>query len=105
VFDGDYNAILALFHDERLVRQAAFDATVRAVASGRFALVSQTFFLAPVRYRDFAAFERAVIGATHTRHRLSPAVLAEVRARFVAHMTEHGASFHAPYRVDLLRRR
>jgi len=105
VFAGDYNALLALFHDERVVRQAAFDATVRAVDSGRFALVSQTFFLAAVRYRDFAAFERAVIGASHTRHVLSAALLAEVRERFMAHMTDDGVFFEAPYRVDLLRRR
>lgn len=105
IFAGAYNAILALFHDEEAVRQAAFDATVRAVDGGRFALVAQTFFLAPVRYRDFDAFERAVIGVTHTEHRLTPALLAEVRARFMAHMTDQGVSFQAPFRVDLLRRR
>jgi len=104
IFDGAYNALLALFHDEQAVRQAAFDATVRAVAGGRFALVSQTFFLAPVRYRDWAAFERAVIGVTHTQHRLAPALLATVRARFMAHMTDEGVYFEAPFRVDLLRR-
>jgi SAM-dependent methyltransferase len=105
IFGGDYNAILALFHDEQAVRQAAFDATVRAVDSGRFALVTQTFFLAPVRYRDFAAFERAVIGATHTQHHLTADVYAQVRARFDAHMTAQGVYFDAPFRVDLLRRR
>lgn len=104
VFAGDYNAILALFHDEEAVRQAAFDATVRAVGRGQFALVSQTFFLAPVRYRDFAAFQRNVIGVTHTQHRLTAAQLARVRTRFMAHMTQDGAIFQAPFRVDLLRR-
>jgi SAM-dependent methyltransferase len=105
IFAGAYNALLALFHDEQVVRQGAFDATVRAVARGQFALVSQTFFLAPVRYRDWAAFERAVLGVTHTQHRLAPALLAEVRARFAAHMTDEGVYFEAPFRVDLLQRR
>jgi SAM-dependent methyltransferase len=104
IFGGDYNALLALFHDERVVRQAAFDATVRAVESGQFSLVSQTFFKAPVRYRDFAAFEKAVIGVTHTAHRLSPELLATVQARFMACMTEEGVAFEAPFRVDVLRR-
>ena len=104
VYAGDYNAILALFHDEEAVRAAAFAATVRAVESGRFALVAQTFFTAPVRYRDFAAFERAVIRATHTQHHVPPRLMAKVRARFMAHMTEEGAVFDAPFRVDLLRR-
>ncbi|WP_332876422.1 class I SAM-dependent methyltransferase [Massilia sp. S19_KUP03_FR1] len=105
IFQGAYNALLALFHNEQAVRQAAFDATVRAVASGQFTLLSQTFFLAPVRYRDWPAFERAVIGVTHTQHRLAPALLAEVRARFMAHMTDQGVYFEAPFRVDLLQRR
>ena len=104
IFAGAYNALLALFHDEQVVRQAAFEATVRAVASGQFALVSQTFFLAPVRYRDWPAFERAVLGVTHTQHRLAPPLLAEVRARFMAHMTDGGVYFEAPFRVDLLQR-
>jgi SAM-dependent methyltransferase len=104
VFAGDYNAILALFHDEEAVRQQAFEATVRAVERGQFALAGQTFFLAPVRYRDFAAFQRNVIGVTHTQHRLTAVQLARVRTRFMAHMTQDGAIFQAPFRVDLLRR-
>ena len=101
---GAYNAILALFHDEQAACQAAFDATVRAVDSGRYALLSQTFFSASVRHRDFAAFERTVVRAAHTRQHVPPQLLAQVRARFVAHMTDEGAVFEAPFRVDLLRR-
>lgn len=104
VFGGDYNEILRLFHDEQAVRQAAFDATCRAVDGGVFELVSQTFFLAPVRYRDFKEFERAVIGVTHTDHHLSAALHQQVRTRFDTHMTADGVAFQAPFRVDLLRR-
>jgi SAM-dependent methyltransferase len=104
IFGGDYNEILRLFHDEQAVRQAAFEATARAVDAGLFELVSQTFFLAPVRYRGFDDFERAVIGVTHTEHRLSAALHQQVRARFDAHMTAEGVAFEAPFRVDLLRR-
>ncbi|NGZ85277.1 class I SAM-dependent methyltransferase [Duganella aceris] len=104
IFGGDYNEILRLFHDEQAVRQAAFDATVRAVDARCFELVGQTFFLAPVRYRSFDEFERAVIGVTHTEHHLSAALHRQVRERFDAHMTEQGAAFEAPFRVDLLRR-
>jgi SAM-dependent methyltransferase len=104
VFGGDYNEILRLFHDEQRVRAAAFAATRRAVGSGQLALVSQTFFLAPVRYRSFAEFEQKVIGVTHTEHRLSPELHEQVRARFEAHLTERGAEFEAPFRVDLLQK-
>jgi SAM-dependent methyltransferase len=104
IFGGDYNDILRLFHDEQAVRQAAFDATARAVDAGVFELVEQIFFLAPVRYRSFEEFERAVIGVTHTEHHLSAALHQQVRERFQSHMTEQGAAFEAPFRVDLLRR-
>jgi SAM-dependent methyltransferase len=105
VFGGDYNEILRLFHDEQQVREAAFEATRDAVDSGLFELVSQTFFLAPVRYKSFADFEQKVIQVTHTEHRLSPELLERVRAKFEAHLGPDGAKFLAPFRVDLLRKR
>jgi SAM-dependent methyltransferase len=104
VFAGDYNEILRLFHDERLVREAAFEATREAVERGQFALVSQTFFRAQVVYRDFDEFERKVIKVTHTEHRLSPELYEQVREKFETHMTQGGARFLAPFRVDLLRK-
>jgi hypothetical protein len=45
-----------------------------------------------------------VLGVTHTRHRLTPELLAEVRRRFEAYRTSDGARFGQPIRVDLLRR-
>jgi SAM-dependent methyltransferase len=104
VFGGDYNDVLRLFHDEQQVRQAAFDATCKAVDAGLFALVSQTFFLAPVRYKNFDDFEQKVIKVTHTEHRLSDALREQVRAKFEAHLGPDGARFEAPFRVDLLRK-
>lgn len=102
VFGGDYNEILRLFHDEQHVREAAFAATRAAVESGQFELVSQTFFLAPVRYRSFAEFEEKVIGVTHTVHQLSAELHRQVREKFEAYLGERGAEFEAPFRVDLL---
>lgn len=104
VFAGEYNDILRLFHDEEMVRGAAFAALERAVASGRLELVDEIFFNARLRFPDFAAFEEKVIGATHTRHRLSPELITEVRTRFAAHLTPSGAEFHTPMRVDILRK-
>lgn len=60
-------------------------------------------FRAPVSFRDFAEFEKPVLGVAHTQHRLTPDLLAEVRHRFEAHLGHEGASFSQPMRVDLLR--
>lgn len=103
VYAGDFNEVLRLFHDEKLVREAAFAAAQRAVESGRFALESETFFLQPMHFENFDQFAQQVIGVTHTEHRLSPELLAQVRARFEQHMADDGAHFLMPIRVDLLR--
>lgn len=104
VFAGQYNEILRLFHDEEMVRAAAFAALERVVAAGKLELVDEVFFNARLRFPSFAAFEENVIGATHTRHQLTPALYAEVRSRFATHLTEDGAEFHTPMRVDILRK-
>ncbi len=102
VFAGEFNEILRLFHDERAVREAAFSAVRHAVEEGLFLLGQQTFFQAPMYFEDFADFEQKVIGVSHTDHRLSRALHDQVRGAFESHMTDAGARFHMPIRVDLL---
>ncbi len=104
VFAGDFNEILRLFHDESLVREAAFAAAKRAVSSGILALVSQKFFLQPMQYENFSQFEEQILKVTHTDHKLSAETLEEVRSRFNAHMTLDGAKFKMPIRVDLMKK-
>jgi SAM-dependent methyltransferase len=105
IYAGEFNAIMSLFHDERAVREAAFAALVRAVASGRFELAAERFWRAKRRFEGFAEFDERLIRATHTEHRLSPAVYAAVRERFLRHLAPDGsATFEQPMRVDVLRR-
>jgi SAM-dependent methyltransferase len=104
IYGGEFNQLLRMFHDERVTRQAAFDAVRRAVERGALELVQQVFFLAPSRFADFADFERRIIHVTHTDHRIAPQVYARLRQRFEAAMTPDGAEFMQPHRVDLLRR-
>ena len=106
VYAGEFNAIVALFHDERHARHAAFDALVRAVASGPFELVAERFWQAKRRFAGFAEFDLRMIRATHTEHRLSSDTYATVRQRFERHVAADGsATFDQPMRVDVLRRR
>ena len=105
VFAGALNEVMRLFHDEQVVRAAALAALHRAIASGAWEAVSETFFDVPVHYRDFAEFEQRMIGVTYQNHRLDAATLAAVRARFEPHMGADGAHFVRPMRVNLLRTR
>ena len=104
VYSGDFNEILKLFHDEKAVREAAFAAEEHEVLSGRLALVSQKFFLQPMNFVNFAQFQEQVLNVTHTEHKLSDETFEKVRSKFDAHMTQEGATFHMPIRVDLLRK-
>lgn len=104
VYAGDFNEILRLFHDEKVVREAAFAAEVRAISAQRLSLVSQTFFLQPMHFDDFSQFENRILKVTHTEHRLSPALYEAVRSAFNRHMSPNGATFHMPIRVDLFRK-
>ncbi len=104
VYDGDFNAILRLFHDEKAVREAAFAALQRAVANGLLELAEERFFDVTNHFDDFAHFEQRILKVTHTQHALSPELHQEVRERFLTHMTPQGVDFRMPMRVDLLRR-
>lgn len=103
VYTGPFNDIVRLFHDEKIVREAAFAATCRAVNNELFTLEKQLFFSMRRQFQDFEQFERQVLHVTHTQHQLTPETLNEVRRRFEEHLTEAGACFFTPLRIDILK--
>ncbi len=105
VYAGAFNEILRLFHDEKSVREAAFEAVRRTVAGGKFELVKQRFFSVPSFFESFDDFETKVISVTHTNHKLSPGLRQEVRNTFHKYADTQRACFKIPLRVDILRRR
>jgi len=102
IFAGDFNEILRQFHDEEQVRKAAFAALEHAVEDGHFTLVDEVFFLSPMHFIDFAEFVEKVIGVSHSQHQLLAAVYESVRHDFNMAMTDDGAHFLMPMRVDVL---
>lgn len=104
VFAGEFNEILRLFHDEQKVREAAFKAVKKAVDEGLFNLVEETFFNSPMKFENFSDFENKIIKVTHTSHSLDDKVYKLVKQRFEQHMSDDGANFLMPMRVDLLQR-
>ena len=104
IYAGDFNEILRQFHDEREVREAAFDALKRAIDTGLFELVEEVFFNAPMDFEDFDDFENRVIRVTHTEHKLDAELYQRIRQLFEAHAGKDGARFLVPIRVDLLQK-
>lgn len=104
VFAGELNEIMRHFHDEEVVRAAAFAALSRSVADDRFALKQQFFFNTATRFKDFAEFDARMIRVTHSIHELSPDLYQQVQAAFAPHLTAEGARFLTPQRVDWLQK-
>ncbi|PIP02818.1 MAG: SAM-dependent methyltransferase [Zetaproteobacteria bacterium CG12_big_fil_rev_8_21_14_0_65_54_13] len=104
VFDGDFNNLLKMFHNEEKVRLAAFEAVKLTVDLGLLSLERQYFFNAPMHFDNFADFEQKILQATHTDHSLSDTLYEQVKLQFESHMGKHGADFQMPIRIDLLRK-
>ena len=102
VYMGDFNAILSLFHDEKQLRQAAFDALEKAIDKDLFKLEKEIFFNARVKFENFEDFETKVLNVTHTDHQLSDQTYNKVKTAFEIYFNKYGGEFIAPMRVDLL---
>lgn len=105
VYAGEFNEILRLFNDEKVVRQAAFDALCRAIERGPLQLAGEIHFSSISRFVGFAEFENRILGATHSDFDVDDALHARIRERFMPHLDADGmAEFINPMRVDLLRK-
>ena len=104
VFKGDFNEVLRLFHDEQIVREAAFQAVKKAVDSGVFSLVEEVFFNSPMKFENFVEFENNIINVTHSSHKLDDDLFAQVKQQFERYLGDDGANFLMPIRVDLLQK-
>ena len=104
VYAGDLNEVFRLFHDEKQMREAAFAAICQAVESGLLVSKKQLFFNTRSYFETFSQFDQRMIQVTHTHHQLEPALYQLVKRKFESFMTEGGATFFNPQRVDLLQK-
>lgn len=102
VFDGDFNEVMRMFHDEERVREAAFRAVKNSVDNGLFSLSQQIFFLVRNHFDNFEDFDNRMIKVTHSDHQLAPDLHKSVREKFESFLSDDGANFLTPQRVDLL---
>ena len=104
VFAGELNEVFRLFHDEKIVREAAFAAIRKAIDAGRLSLDKQYFFNTRSHFESFDQFDQRMIQVTHTNHQLAPDLYRQVKEKFESFLTAEGATFLNPQRVDLLRK-
>ena len=104
VFAGELNEVFRLFHDEKIVREAAFAAIRKAVDTGRLSLEKQHFFNTRSYFENFNQFDQWMIQVTHSNHQLAPALYQRVKEKFESYLTPEGATVLNPQRLDLLRK-
>jgi len=104
LYAGPLNDIIKLFHDEGVVRAAAYEAVKRARDGHVLEWLSEHTFDTRGHYRDYDDFAAKHVDLTHSHINYPPEVAAEVRRRLDAHMTPEGATFLRPNRVNLMRR-
>ncbi len=104
VYWGDFNALMAMIHEERLEREAAFAALQRALSSGRFISEAQRFVQIPGTVADWDAFAERYLQVSYRPDPIEAERVARIRAAFEQHLTPTGAHFLKPHRIDLLRR-
>jgi SAM-dependent methyltransferase len=104
VYAGPLNELIRHFNDEGVVRAAAQAALDEALRSGPWTQLAERRFAVPVRFADFADFERRMMRPTFADHHIDAAMLATVGAAFAPHCGPDGAHFTRPMHLRLLRR-
>ncbi len=106
VYEGALNDIVKLFNDEGYVRAQAQLAIDRALARehGPWKSCTEKRFDMPVRFRDFASFERRMLYPTFKELNIDSEMVEQVRSAFEPHCGSEGAYFVRPMRVRLLER-
>ena len=105
VFEGDFNEVLRLFHDEEAVREAAYRTIKKSVENEDLLLVKELFFNTTMFFESFEDFENKYFDAAHLKHPLSPIRYQRVKDQFSLNLQENGATFLMPIRVDLLQKK
>jgi ubiquinone/menaquinone biosynthesis C-methylase UbiE len=104
VFKGYFNEVLRIFHDEEEVRKLAYCAINRSINSKELLSVAELFFNVKILFENFDVFEEKIIKVTHTHHELSSELIQKVKDKFLVNMTDGGATFLMPIRVNLLKK-
>ncbi len=104
VFDGNFNEVLKIFHNEERVRAAAFEAVKSSVEVNDFTSLNQVFFNTYGHYINFDEFQKYVVEKTYLDNPLSGDLIEKTRMKFEEYMEDDGAHFLSPNRVDVLQK-
>ncbi|MBT3091284.1 MAG: class I SAM-dependent methyltransferase [Candidatus Thiodiazotropha endolucinida] len=105
VYQGEFNALMSLIHDEKRVRELAFKTIQSLSERDDMELLGQYFLNVPGLYGSWESFESRFLNITHTKLKIDKPRYRQIKTAFMEHMGPRGAEFLKPHRIDLLRKR
>lgn len=105
LFMGEQNELIAMFHDEKEVREEAFKAIKESVDNGEFKLFNEIFFNSEITYENFEDFEKKQMNLTYNNDHINEELKNKIKERF-NFFTNGGqkTTFLKPFRVDILQK-
>ncbi len=103
LYQGDQNALISIFHEEKYEREVAFENIKKAVDDGIFKLFKEIFFQTPITYKNFDDFRTRQMDVTHLDHVYSDELIQKVKNAYEKHSTGE-ITFLKPFRVDILQK-
>lgn len=104
LFYGDQNELIAVFHDEKLVREKAFEAIENSVKNEEFKLFQEIFFNTEVSYDSFENFKTKQMDVTYNEPISNKSILEKTKEKYDSFSTNGKCEFLKPFRVDILQK-
>ncbi len=105
LFNGELSDLIAMVHNEELVRCEAFNAIKKAVENEEFKLFQEIFFYSLENYKDFEEFKSRHMSATFNNYNISKELEKEVEEKFNQYAQKNNPiTFKKPFRVDILQK-
>ena len=102
-YEGDFNEVVRIFHDEGPERAAALQAIADVAA---FEIIRETDYLRPVNFRDLDDFRAKMMHLPWLKDRITPAVDSQVETAWKLHANPDGsAAFKSRMIVFVLRKK
>ena len=102
-YEGDFNEVLRIFHDEGPQRAAALQAIADATA---FGIIRETDYIRPVNFASLNDFRTKMMHLPWLKHRITPAIESQVATAWKIHADPDGsAAFKSRMIVFVLRRK
>jgi ubiquinone/menaquinone biosynthesis C-methylase UbiE len=100
---GEQNALIAIFHNEKEIREIAFNHIKDSVEKEEFKLFKEIFFQTEISYKSFEDFKEKQMDVTHLEKTYTDKIIQEVKNAYEK-LSKEELTLLKPFRVDILQK-